>query len=71
MFEDLVLGMKDREMLRYINYQILRQHDELFRYVRKRVMRDDMSLDDMLQQAIMWMQTSEEVHIPSLVLEQM
>ena len=38
MFEDLVLGMKDREMLRYINYQILRQHDELFRYVRKRVM---------------------------------
>ena len=81
-FQEVVLSlhtMKATEMIRYINYWILRDNDDLFDYLKKKVLKNELkvkkitnsNVDEVIEIAINLLQSDKSINYSVLMIEQL
>ncbi|CAI2367460.1 unnamed protein product [Moneuplotes crassus] len=81
-FQEIVLSlnqMKTTEMIQYINYAILRDNDDLFEYLKQKVLKEDLkakrvtnaNVDQVVDLCISHLQSDDNVNYSVLVIEQL
>ena len=71
--------MKANEMIRYINYEILRDNDNLFEYLKKRVVKFELkvkkittaNVEEVVNRCISLLQSDKTINYNVLVIEQL
>lgn len=81
-FQEIVLSlnqMKTTEMIQYINYAILRDNDDLFEYLKQKVLKEDLkakrvtnaNVDQVVDLCISHLQSDDNINYSVLVIEQL
>jgi hypothetical protein len=81
-FQEIILSLntlKANDMIRYINFEILRNNDDLFEYLKKRVVVHELkakkvtsaNVDEVVSTAITLIQSDKSINYNVLVIEQL
>lgn len=82
LFQEVILALntlKANDMIRYINFEILRNNDDLFEYLKKRVVKHELkakkvtneNVDEVVNRAITLLQSDQSINYNVLVIEQL
>ena len=82
LFQQVILAlnmMKANELIRYINYEILKNNDDLFEHFKKKVMKTELqakkvtnaNVDEIVNRCIALLQSDKSVNYDILVIEQL
>jgi len=82
LFQEVILAlnmMKANELIRYINYEILRDNDDLFEFFKKRAMKNELkakkitnsNVDEIVNKCIALLQSDKLINYNVLVIEQL
>ena len=82
LFQEVILSlnmMKANELIRYVNYEILKNNDNLFEYLKKRVVKYEFkekkitnaNVDEIVDRWIAMLQSDKTINYKALVIEQL
>lgn len=82
LFQEVVLAlnmMKANDLIKYINYEILKTNDNLFEYLKRKVLKEEMKpkniktadVDEIVDRCIARLQSDKSINYSVLVIEQL